>query len=594
MRPSCPPPRIGASDLQALHGGPTCYCRLVTGETSEGTASANDNAGPSRSRARWAVLALLALLLGATSPYFEAFISDNERPRLLQAMALVDSGETAIDGPASRGLRPGADVARADFPGARLHPNKPPGGTLPALLAYGLLLTFGPAAPTLVAFTALARLLGALAPTLLLIAVAWRRFGDRASAPALIAASFAYALATPASSYAMLLYGHQLTACTLFAGVVLLVGRPGHRPSAALSFVGGLLCALGITVEYGAVFAGLPIAAFLLWRARRDGPSGLVRAGAALAGALIPVAALAAYHDHAFGSPWSTSYHHVIVEDFAQKHGRGLLGLHLPTPSSLYEVLLSPWGGLLPWAPVLLVALAAGVHLARAPLSEFTPAAPSTAEPPGPSPDALAADRRAELRLHLAIFCVWLLVVLGLTQTGGWRVGPRYLVAAFPFLLLPLAWAFERARSRAPWLIALTATSLAGAFVNGLAGRLFPFLVPEGSPVRDQLLPLLGEGAKPWAVLTWGPAALVWPLVILGLLALFACLAACVAEEGELPSAKARALGLGVVLAAAFTLTSVALPDRALRQERTFDMLTKIQASTPGLEREPRRLPALE
>jgi hypothetical protein len=525
---------------------------------------------------RWqlGLLAWIAVLLATTSPYFEAFLSDNERPRLLQAMAIVDAGETAIDGPATRGLPAGADVARARFEGARLHPNKPPGGTVPAVLAYGLVRALGPEAPRMVGFTALARILGGLLPTLIVIVVFWRRFGERLSAPALAGAATIYALATPVASYAKLLYGHQLTACLLFGGVLALTGPPGRRPSLVLSGLGGLLCAAAITVEYQAVFAGLPIAGFLLIRARE--PGGLARAGAALAGALVPVLALAGYHQHAFGGLFETPYHHVVVAEFADKHGRGLLGLHLPSAASIHEVLGSAWGGLLPWAPVLLVGIAGALVLARGPTNADSPA---------------ANDARQEARLHLAIFAIWLVVVLGLTQSGGWRVGPRYLIAAAPMLLLGLGLALERARTQTRWLIPLAATALAGAFANGLAANVFPSPVPEGSPLRDQLLPLVAEGARPWTLL--GPLAIVWPLVILAIVTVFGTLAFAVAEGRELPPRAARGLGLAVGLAVLLGAALTLLPAPAAREAQTFEMLTKIYASTPGPERPAKRIAPL-
>ena len=80
------------------------------------------------------LLGLAAALLFAF-PYAEQTRNANERPRLLQGMALVDTGSFAIDGPGGRGLDPGPDVARDPQHGA-LYPNKPPGASLVAAVAY--------------------------------------------------------------------------------------------------------------------------------------------------------------------------------------------------------------------------------------------------------------------------------------------------------------------------------------------------------------------------------------------------------------------------------------------------------------------------
>ncbi|MCA9638029.1 MAG: hypothetical protein KC420_18500, partial [Myxococcales bacterium] len=81
------------------------------------------------------LVGLLAVALGLGVPYFEAIRSANERPRLLQGMALVECGEWAIDGPSRRGLALGPDVARSPVD-RRVYPNKPPGASVVGALAY--------------------------------------------------------------------------------------------------------------------------------------------------------------------------------------------------------------------------------------------------------------------------------------------------------------------------------------------------------------------------------------------------------------------------------------------------------------------------
>lgn len=516
------------------------------------------------------VLLLLGFVLGAICPYSDAFISDNERPRLLQAMAIVDTGEAAIDGPAARGLDVGADVSRARFDGARLYPNKPPGATVPTVVAYATTRALASGDTiTLSAYMAVARLLGGVVPTLILLWVFWRRFGPRFSTPAVVAAGIVYALATPVATYATVLYGHQLTACLLFCGVVVLVGKPEQRPSLVATFFGGLCCAAAVTVEYGAVFAGLPIAVFLLWRGQE--PGGWRRVLCALAGALVPIGALAAYQDHAFGSPLSTSYHHVVTAEFADKHGQGLLGLQLPTTQSLQEVLTSPWGGLFVWAPVIVLAVVIAIVDAN------KPAAPSTLE----SSEVAAHDHRQEQRLHLSIFVVWLVVVLGLTQTGGWRVGPRYLVAGFPFALLGLTAAINRARTRPLLLCILAALATCGAILNGLAANLFPHLIPEGNPLVDQLWAIIDAGYTPWGLVG------LWPVIVVSVMLVFIGLAATVVEEQQVPRPAMLALLGGTMLGLVGVLGNAIVVERTARPQRTERLLESFFAAAPNGTRPP-------
>ena len=405
-------------------------------------------------------------MVSGASPYFGRFMNANERPRLLQGIAWV-SGTSAIDGPATRHIAPGIDVSRT--PDGALVPNKPPGTTVVAAVAYEVVRATGRS--SLEDYTRVARMLGGWIPMALLLVLARRRFDGPAGSFALVA----LALGTPCLAYARLLYGHVLAGCCLFAGASVLERALAER-RLWLGALGGLVAGAAVTVEYLAAFAGVPIAIWLLLDARRRGWWALVLA--ALGGAMIPIAGLMAYHDALFGSPWRTPYHFVVAEGFAEIHGRGLLGLSVPTAHSVFEHLLSPWGGLLYWAPLSMPATWA----------------------------MISAVRRGEAdtfeRLSLSIFLVLLVLNLCLAQTGGWRVGPRYLVLGLPFLLPGLrrlhAWLGR------PGLGALVVALLGWSLlVNYLAAGLFPHLVPEGNPLRDLLLPLWAEGLRPHSM--WGP-----------------------------------------------------------------------------------------
>ncbi len=408
----------------------------------------------------------LVFALTGASPYFAQFMNANERPRLLQGIAWVEEGTAAIDGPATGHIPAGIDVSRT--PAGKLVPNKPPGTTLPAALAYSVVR--GTENPTLANYTQLARVFGGWLPMILLVGFAWRRDPTGASAFGLVA----LALATPCLAYTRLLYGHVLAATCLWGGVMLLErARADRRVGWAVA--GGLVAGAAVTVEYLAAFAGLPIGIWLVLDARKRGSwSCLV---AAFGGACLPIAALMFYQDALFGSPWLTPYHFVVREGFAEIHSQGLLGLTWPTGESVFEHLLSPWGGLLYWAPLSVLAIAASARAIH------------------------KGDAEPTERVGLAIVVMLLVLNLCLAQTGGWRVGPRYLIVALPFLLpgLRRLHAWLRRPGWGALVIALLGWSL---LVNFFAAGLFPHLVPEGNPLRDLLLPLWAEGLRPHSL--WG------------------------------------------------------------------------------------------
>jgi len=435
---------------------------------------------------RWQLAVLLgavALILLAAFPYFEQIRNANELPRLIQAMSLVEQGEWAIDTPSRRGLPLGPDIARS--PDGRLYPNKPPGASVIGAGAY-LLARLGAEPPTLREFTWWARLLAGTVPVLIIIGVAWGRLRQRYRGSVVAGALLLWVFGTPIFSYARLVYGHALAACLLYLGVILI--ERGRWASIA---AGAVLASLAITVEYGAAFAGIPIAAALLWPVlspRSDRSQRLVgakQAALALACALIPVVLLALYQRAAFGSVFATGYHHAADPGFAALHSQGLLGLGRPRWDNVVTHLLSPSTGLLVWSPLVVPACLGLIHRSR----------------------QRDSGARAA-RLRLAIFAVIVVMGLGLSFAGGWRVGPRYLVVALPMLILGLAEFLERWRDHPRAVHQAAALGLLGfaatwsLVANSLAATLWPHIDPTNiaEPFGAVLIPLWEHGFRPYGL----------------------------------------------------------------------------------------------
>jgi hypothetical protein len=169
----------------------------------------------------------------------------------------------------------------------------------------------------------------------------------------------------------------------------------------------------------------------------------------------------------------------VINPEFAAKHGEGFLGLVAPSWTAFHAHILSSQGGLLWWAPLAVLALAGLWDMSR-----------------GPADSPL----RSHARLHLAIFAALVLACASLNFEGGWRVGPRYLVAVLPALVLGWARALRWVSGRAGLLAILTALLTWSAIVNGLAGDLWPHFDLHNihQPVSEVLLPLWRDGRTPY------------------------------------------------------------------------------------------------
>jgi hypothetical protein len=510
------------------------------------------------------VVAVLALLLGAAFPYFEQTRNANERPRLMQAVAIVEDGELAIDAPSVRGIDAGPDVSRnADT--TRLYPNKPPGASLAAVVAYAGAKVVADEPVDLRRLTQWARWLGGVLPTVLLCGFLVRRLAPRFGRAPAVGAVAIYALATPACAYSHLLYGHQLAAALLGVGIPLALDAcagidvPGRATGVraprelARAAVGGALAGAAVAVEYQAVFAAIPIGVALLLFARAR-PRVV---GAAIAGALVPIALLAAYHDAAFGSPLATGYHHVTSPEFSAKHGQGLLGLGWPRGDAIVTHVLAPGGGLVWWVPLAPFAVYGLVCVART-----------------------AGPGRLEARVNLALVGVFVLVACSLSFDGGWRVGPRYMAVAFPALVLGWAEVLSQMRGHPRLAFAIAALGIYGAVVNALAGNLWPHfdLRNVAQPVAEVLLPLWRGDLRPHSALpelaSVSTASLVIVLqVVVVLLAISRCVEPGV--RGLVALVGGAVLGLALVQAT----TSM---DRHPRGERNLSYIERVWEPREG------------
>ena len=461
---------------------------------------------PAPSCARGAVLWWLAAvwLLAWALPDAPGFVSHNERPRLLQGRALVEDGRLDLDAPSVAGLDAGID--RAVGRDGRRYPNKAPGLAIVAAATWTLARhTDAPERWHL----RLSRLAGGTLPAVLL-------FGwlsclprlDPAARRSRRRATVLLFLVSPLWPYAKLFYGHALAGLFVYGAYRCGPdrGRTYARATAAGAFGG-----VAVTCEYTAAAFLLPLVAAATRRAFRA-PRHRLRLLAGLAGALPPAVLLALYHRHAFGGVFETGYHHAARPAFAAVHARGLLGWSLPTATSLYEHLLSPWGGLLAVCPLVAFGIAARRRLG-------TPEDPSIRAGP----------------------LVALAVLLGLAQGGGFRVGPRYVVAALPLFVPALADNLPAIRRRPLLAFAAGAAAAAGVALCGTAAAVFPHLPPFGDPWADLLWPMATSTTPIPTLLGPLPARAVTAASVLPAAAMAA---ACLAADAPRRSKVAAAAGI--------------------------------------------------
>jgi hypothetical protein len=200
--------------------------------------------------------------------------------------------------------------------------------------------------------------------------------------------------------YSGVMMSHVLTACLLFAAWHLVGGVPARCRTLLLA---GVLAGLAVMTDaLAAPAAGL----FLVYAARRHPRRGLL---GFLAGAALMASAYLTYNYLCFGSIAITNQ--TLPAPGFQSEGLLLGVLQWPQPIRLYWLTVHPFRGLFCCCPVLLIALLSwrrGVGLREMTLERAIPL------------------------LVIAGFVGFNLSFNG--WTGGWAVGPRYLIPMLPFL----------------------------------------------------------------------------------------------------------------------------------------------------------------
>ena len=464
-----------------------------------------------------AVAALLQLVVVNAWPRFD---SPNERGRAYQAIAVASRGSLDIS-PELERFGTMEDVAAF---GGRRFPNKAP-GVLPLVVPGALLARAAGGGPAheLASTLFLGRLLAASLPfalTVLLLARAAVPRYPRGGPLAVVA----YALATPALAASLVLFSHALTACLLLAAFLLLLDseRPGWRAAA----LAGALLGWAAACEYSAALPGAIVVAAALPRLRARG---LV---AAVAGAAVPAALLAAYDAACFGSPLSIASAHETYATFAGLSTQGFMGISMPTLSGIAGLLISTARGLLVWAPLAAFALPAACARSNWP-----------------------TDRWGRLALWSAPLALLLAMSGYPNWHGGWFPGPRYLLPVLPLVfLLAARWA-ELVLADPRGRVIAGAAALWGLAMAWPCLATFPF-PPEDVPLPALTLApgLLAQGIR---TPSWLPAAVVVPAVALVALCAGAALLAVATPTGSLAE---RAATLGVLAAAIAAAAFVSYP----------------------------------
>jgi hypothetical protein len=276
-----------------------------------------------------------------------------------------------------------------------------------------------------------------------------------------------YGLLTPAFAYAWAFYGHQLSAMLLFGAFWLAfqIGEMANErdaggqsslpadqtPRLALRLLAiGLLLGYSVITEYPSVLVAGILGLYTLYNLYRLGRWQQI-------GWVIPPAALVAvgwmvYNTAIFGGPLKLGYGESTL--WQTQHQTGFMSLTLPHGEALWGITFGVFRGLFFLSPWLLLCM------------------------PGFWLWWRTREYRPEFWVALTSGLAFLLFnASSIMWWGGFAVGPRYMLPALPFMVLPVAFALRQWGSQ-PWLRALLALlfgwSLIATWGLTLAEQAFP------------------------------------------------------------------------------------------------------------------------
>ncbi|MBE7438221.1 MAG: hypothetical protein HS115_07155 [Spirochaetales bacterium] len=373
-----------------------------------------------------------------------------------------------------------------------------------------------------------------------------------------------FALATPMVTYSGVLFGH-VPAGVLAALAWMLLLKPGQQdevPSWRAALLAGLLISAAVTIEYPTAIVG-PVM-FATMALRRFPPGVLVAFAGAAGIGLLP---LLAYHQLAFGSPFTTGYAFKSDWFHGTLHRSGLFGVTIPRLEHLRGILAGTSRGVLFYSPI----------LALIPLGFFQQ----------------ERQKKYSSLPYIALGALYLLFASGFSDwQAGWSAAARHLVPCIMIFIFPFAAAVECIMRDGQkyfylrWLLpCAVALSLTGSL---LSLSLTPFF-PEhfSSPLGQLVLPSLAQGF--FAPTLISGSHLAWRGYAMGLLTLISFAVMSHALFSQLPASKMKRFGpvalFAIALAYAGLIWHSAPPLAGEQWQMRHDVLRHIgyfaEAQTP-------------
>ena len=369
-----------------------------------------------RNWSQWTV----GLIILIAAVYFFQDPEWNGNSRLNLTRAIVEQGSFQIDKYVNQHDWITEDVALFE---GHYYSDKAIGSSFLAVPFYFLIYNFANALHLQLGSALIKHLLTALVlgPGLALNGmVMYRLAGKLGASPArALTVTLAVALGTMLWPYSAVFYGHVLAATFLILAFYLLFSMRQTPEAISPARCAGVGAAIGLAfiTEYttALIIAGLII--YALYVLRRQSIGAILKLGIAAAlGALIPLAFMFAYNFSVYGNPVAMGYTYEASDTFQEGMSLGLMGIHRPRLSVLYHITFDSRFGLF-WASPVLLLTTIGYVL-----------------------PFIRREHRAEALLSAYAVAIMLIMNAGYyLWWGGYAFGPRLIIPALSFFVVPLA-----------------------------------------------------------------------------------------------------------------------------------------------------------
>lgn len=417
-------------------------------------------------RSLWAVLPC-ALIYFYVFPYFPEINNPNENVRFHMTAALVEEGRyeintmrqrwgwtndaACVDRSQGTGPQPCTGERATGTQGRAYYSVKAPGSSLLGVPAYALYRALSGQRFNEATAMRVVRIGASIIPALIFLFFfhLWLR-NQVESALFRNATFFSMALGSAFCAYALVFTSHTQAALCGFGAFMLL--ERAHRKRAMGAFAAsaaGFLAAGATAFEYPGIVVSVTLCAFALFAIRPR--TRLIAFGA---GALLPTLAVMHFQWRAFGSPVLPGHLFVETKAFRAAYEQGFFGADGFHLEAAWRLLFDLRMGLLSMTPVFIVAPLGWWVLTR------------------------QAERRP-VAVTSVVLCasLYLLICLMNNWSGGWVVGPRYLVMLIPFFAWAASVGLQWLGQRRPSFSAMIA--LGGTVAALLAGGLPSIYYPH-------------------------------------------------------------------------------------------------------------------